>query len=69
LTPARVGSEFAHHVIGWQIGAASVGGSAISALCGVAFERWGLGELGPALVAAAVALVAAGVLLDRVSVR
>jgi fucose permease len=69
LTPARVGGEFAYHVIGWQIGAASIGGSAISALCGLAFERWGLGELGPALVAAAVALVAAGVLLDRASVR
>jgi fucose permease len=69
LTPARVGGELAHHVIGWQIGAASVGGSAISALCGFSFQRWGLGELGPALVAAAVALVAMSLLLERAGVR
>jgi hypothetical protein len=56
----------AHHVIGWQIGAAGVGGSAISAVFGLIFQRFGLGELGPALVAVALALLAGIVVLERV---
>lgn len=67
LTPSRVGGELARHVIGWQIGAASIGGSAISALCGAAFQHWGLGELGLALVAAAGVLVASSLALEKVS--
>lgn len=67
LTPARVGAGLAHHVIGWQIGAASVGGSVISALCGVAFQHWGLGELGPALAATAAVLVGTNLVLEKVA--
>jgi fucose permease len=50
LTPSRVGERRAHHIIGWQIAAASIGGSVISALFGVVFQRYGLHMLGPALV-------------------
>ena len=67
LTPSRVGEDFAHHVIGWQIGAAGLGGSAISAIFGVIFQRFGLHELGPALVAVAAALVVGSFALEKVS--
>lgn len=65
LTPVRVGEDVAHHVIGWQIGAAGLGGSAISAAMGLAFQRFGLGELGPALVIVAALLVVGSVALER----
>ena len=67
LTPKRVGEGRAHHVIGWQIGAAGLGGSAISALFGVIFQRYGLGELGPALVAVAGLLIAGSFALEKVA--
>ena len=41
-------------MIGWQIGAASIGGSLISAGLGDVFQRYGLREFGPGLVAVAV---------------
>ncbi len=67
LTPGRVGEEMARHVIGWQIGAASVGGAAISATFGAVFQHYGLDYFGPALVITA-ALTLAGVLaLERVA--
>jgi fucose permease len=67
LTPGRVGEERAHHVIGWQIGAASIGGAAISAAFGAVFQHYGLDKFGPALFITA-ALTMAGVLvLERVS--
>jgi fucose permease len=65
LTPSRVGEELAHHVIGWQIGAASVGGSLISAAMGGIFQRWGLVNFGPCLVVVAVALVIGTTALQR----
>jgi fucose permease len=65
LTPGRVGEQLARHVIGWQIGAASVGGSAISAAFGLAFQHLGLSALGPALVIVAVLLVAGSLALER----
>ena len=67
LTPARVGEDVAHHVIGWQIGAAGLGGSAISAAMGLAFQRFGLGELGLALVVVAALLVVGSFVLERVA--
>lgn len=67
LTPARVGEGLAHHVIGWQIGAAGLGGSAVSALFGLVFQHMGLVELGPALFAVASLLVAASFTLERVA--
>ena len=67
LTPGRVGEEMTHHVIGWQIGAASLGGAAISALFGAVFQRYGLDKFGPALVIAAVLTLVGVLLLERVS--
>ncbi|HTW09519.1 MAG TPA: MFS transporter [Acidimicrobiales bacterium] len=65
LTPARVGDEISHHVIGWQIGAAGLGGSIISAIFGLVFQRYGLGEYGPALFCVAVVLLAGVIALER----
>jgi fucose permease len=65
LTPGRVGEEMARHVIGWQIGAASVGGAAISAAFGAVFQHYGLEYFGPALVVAAVLTMAGVLALER----
>jgi fucose permease len=67
LTPARVGEEVAHHVIGWQIAAASLGGAAISAAFGAVFQRYGLEYFGPALVIAGVITMVGVLVLERVS--
>ncbi|HTV11488.1 MAG TPA: MFS transporter [Acidimicrobiales bacterium] len=67
LTPLRVGEDIAHHVIGWQIGASSLGGSGISAMFGVIFQRYGLREFGPCLVVVAVLLVFGVLAFERVS--
>jgi fucose permease len=69
LTPARVGEERARHVIGWQIGAASIGGSLISAGLGDVFQRYGLREFGPGLVVVALVLVLGSVALGRMAGR
>jgi hypothetical protein len=55
----------ARHVIGWQIGAAWVGGSGISAVFGVVFQHYGLKNFGPALLAVAVMLIIGSVVLER----
>jgi fucose permease len=67
LTPSRVGDEMARHVIGWQIGAANIGGSAISAVFGAVFQRYGLRDFGPALVAVAVLVLVGTLALERVA--
>jgi fucose permease len=66
LTPGRVGEEMTHHVIGWQIGAASLGGAAISALFGAVFQRYGLDKFGPPLLIAAVLTLVGVLVLERV---
>ena len=66
LTPGRVGEEMTHHVIGWQIGAASLGGAAISAVFGAVFQRYGLDKFGPALLIAAVLTLVGVLVLERV---
>jgi fucose permease len=65
LTPSRVGDEMARHVIGWQVGAANIGGSAISAAFGAIFQHYGLKEFGPALVVMALVVLLGGVVLER----
>jgi fucose permease len=65
LTPSRVGEEMARHVIGWQIGAANIGGSAISAVFGAVFQRYGLKDFGPALVVVAVLVLLGALVLER----
>ena len=65
LTPSRVGEEMARHVIGWQIGAANIGGSAISAVFGAVFQHYGLRNFGPALVVVAVLTLLGVLVLER----
>jgi len=65
LTPSRVGEEMARHVIGWQIGAAWIGGAGISAGLGVVFQHDGLKNFGPALLVVAVLLMIGSVALER----
>jgi len=65
LTPARVGEDMAPYVIGWQNGAAGLGGSLISAAFGAIFQRFGLRDFGPALVSLSVLLMTGAVLLQR----
>jgi fucose permease len=65
LTPARVGEEMARHVIGWQVGAANIGGSAISAMFGAVFQHYGLRDFGPALVVMAVLTLLGVLVLER----
>jgi fucose permease len=67
VTPQRIGEKRAAHAIAWQVGAAAGGGSAISALIGLAINASGLDVLGPALVALAVLLVAANAALARLA--
>jgi len=68
LTPERVGEEMARHVIGWQIGAAWIGGAGISAVFGVVFQHYGLKIFGPALIVVAALLIIGAVGLERASV-
>jgi fucose permease len=58
-TPARVGDAVAHHAIGFQISAATLGSTLVPALVGVSVARAGLGALGVIVVSAAVALLLA----------
>lgn len=65
LTPRRVGEELSQHVIGWQVGAAGIGGSLISALFGWIFQDHGLTEFGPALTFTALVLLIGAFALER----
>ncbi len=67
VTPQRIGKQRAEHAIAWQVGAAAGGGSAISALIGLAINHSGLDVLGPALVVLAVLLLAANAALTRLA--
>jgi fucose permease len=67
VTPQRIGEQRAEHAIAWQVGAAAGGGSAISALIGLAINASGLDVLGPALVVLAVLLLAANAALTRLA--
>ncbi len=67
LTPARVGAVGAQRVIGWQVGAASVGGSATAALAGAVLQHAGLPAFGPFLTVAALLVAAGSALLERLA--
>ena len=69
LTPPRVGDSDAARVIAWQIGAATAGGAALSALLGLLIQGSGLGVVGPGLTAMAVLLLGGELLLRRSSDR
>ncbi len=67
LTPGRLGSERASHVIGWQVGAAAAGGAALSALIGLIVGGAGLGAVGPAVTVLAAALLVVERVLHRLA--
>jgi len=67
LTPDRIGRRRAQHVIAWQVGAAAVGGSALSALIGLLIGLVGLSVLGPSLTVLAVLLAGGIIVLERVA--
>jgi fucose permease len=67
VTPSRIGSTRSQHVIAWQIGAAAVGGSGLSALIGLVLDTAGLGTLGAALSALAILTLLANAALARIA--
>lgn len=67
ITPLRIGDERAQHAIAWQVGAAAVGGSGISALIGLVINTAGLAILGPAILALTLLLVLANFALARLA--
>lgn len=64
VTPGRLGSAWAERAVGWQVGAAGVGGSALSAVVGVVLQSQGLTSLGPTLIVMAAALLLCVAALD-----
>jgi len=67
ITPRRIGDQRAQHAIAWQVGAAAVGGSGISALLGLLIDSTSLAILGPAILALALLLVLANCALARLA--
>jgi len=67
LTPVRIGSRRAQHVIAWQVGAAAAGGAGISALIGLLIGRTSLAILGPSLTVLAVLVVGTELILTRLA--
>ena len=65
LTPGRLGTTVAVRAIGWQIAAAGVGGTSLSALAGVLLQFAGLASFGPALVVLAIVLGCLNILVER----
>ncbi len=67
LTPDRIGQWRAQRVIGWQVGAAAVGGAGLSAVIGLLIAAGGLAVLGPSVTVLALVLVAAELMLARLA--
>jgi hypothetical protein len=67
LTPIRIGSQRAQHVIAWQVGAAAAGGAGISALVGLLIGQTTLAILGPSLTVLAVLLIGTELILTRLA--
>jgi fucose permease len=62
-TPARVGDGVAHHAVGFQVSAATLGSTLVPSLVGFLVARHGLSAMGVVVVVAAVALLLAHELL------
>jgi fucose permease len=56
-TPARVGQNVAHHAVGFQVAAATLGSSLMPALAGVIVARSGLGVVGVVVVVLGIGLL------------
>ncbi len=65
LTPQRVGATGTASMVGFQLGAATVGAAALPLLIGLLVDRIGLEVVGPVLAFAAAALVAATEMVRR----
>ena len=59
LTPRRVGTTRSHAVIGYQLAAATLGGSVLSAAAGLGLQRFGAATLGALCLGLAAVVVAA----------
>ena len=68
-TPARVGEDVAHHAVGFQVSAATLGSTLMPALGGVLVTTGGLGAIAALVLGLAVALLLAHELLLRVTAR
>ena len=68
-TPARMGRAHAANAIGFQIAAAVLGQSLLPAAVGLLASRIGLEVIGPALLLAALLLLALYEMLNQVSAR
>jgi fucose permease len=66
-TPARVGEGIAHHAVGFQVSAATLGSSLMPALAGVLVSGSGLGAIGGVIVALGSALLLSHEALFRVA--
>ncbi len=67
LTPLRVGLLATPRVIGWQLGAASIGAGVISGGVGLLVHRSGSGAIGLSLLVVSVVVVGFVALLDVVA--
>ena len=56
-TPARVGDGVAHHAVGFQVSAATLGSTLVPSLVGFLVARHGLGAVGGVIVTVALALL------------
>jgi fucose permease len=62
-TPARVGDGVAHHAVGFQVSAATLGSTLVPSLVGLLVARYGLSAVGVVVVAVAAGLLLAHELL------
>jgi fucose permease len=66
LTPERVGTAWAPHLIGWQLGAGAVGAAVVSSVFGISLQRAGLQLTGPLLTGLAVVVTGIAIALNRI---
>jgi fucose permease len=65
LTPQRTGAGGTASMVGYQIGAASLGAFVVPGLIGLLVEPWGVSVIAPVLVLVGAALVATDLVLRR----
>jgi len=68
-TPARVGEDVAHHAVGFQVSAATLGSTLMPALGGVLVSSGGLGAIAALVLALGLALLLSHEVLLRVTAR
>jgi fucose permease len=68
-TPARVGEDVAHHAVGFQVSAATLGSTSMPALGGVLVSSGGLGAIAALVLGLGLALLLTHEVLLRVTAR